>query len=153
LKLLCCGDITEGAVVVHVMIGEEEVIPQCAMRVGDVVPFPTEAGEECLGLSQLDNVLIGDDWALFHVGSSRAVTTAQVEHMIARVEQAEVPIVRYGVDHHGADVARHLRAMRKGEAARDTAQQFLVRLANASEPYVARRGRSVSTTLAAWLRS
>jgi hypothetical protein len=147
------GDITAGAVLVHVMIGEDDVISQRTMRVGDVVPFPTARGERCLGLSQLSNVLIGDDWALFHVGERPAVTNAQVEHMIGRVEQADVGIVRHGVAQHGADVARHLRAMRKGEAARDDAQQFLVRLANAYEPYMVQRGGSGSTTPAAWLRS
>ena len=78
-------DITAGQVLTRVSCAYNVLVGQRSMQCGDVVAFRLDGEELSLGLSRLVNLLIGDDFALFHVGTTDAVAKAQIQSFIDRV--------------------------------------------------------------------
>jgi hypothetical protein len=155
-QVLSIDDITGGEVLVR-LTGASELVALHSMRVGDTAVFEV-GGQPCvLGLGTMVNRLIGEDHAVFHVGSREAVAKAQVRDLLRSVHESEFRFARDGVECSGPELAQHLLATYRANPERfQSGKQFL-------DEVVARPGSTTEScqvlgrgghrvALAKWLR-
>jgi len=151
------GDVTAGQVLTMRAVDDSDpLVPRRSMAIGDTVEFSLAGRRLSLGLTRLVNRLIGDDHAIFHIGTPSAVVTAQIEDLLSRIETSNHMFVRGGSDYDGQAMASHLR--RKWATAASeirSAGEFIDRVATENsttkQQYEVRVG-SVTVPLADWLR-
>ena len=116
---LTIDDITRGQVMVS-LIGKdsEPLYGPVSMKDGDEASFRFGETDYRLRLAELENSLVGDDFATFEIsaaGSTSLTESQKIERLIAAVESLEAVFIRNGVEHSAVDAAAHLR--RKLDAA------------------------------------
>ncbi|MHC4078036.1 MAG: DUF5329 family protein [Planctomycetota bacterium] len=151
------GDITAGQVLTRLAIEDgDPLVPRQSMVIGDMVEFSVDGRRLSLGLTRLVNRLIGDDHAIFHIGTPSVVVTAQIEEFLKRIETSMYTFVRGGSDYDGQEMARYLRRNWATAASEiRTASEFIDRIATENsttkQQYGVRVG-SATVPLAKWLR-
>lgn len=139
------GDITRGQVVVELLAPEgERLAGPRSLRVGEAVPFERAGRRFVLWLDQLDNALIGADYARFRVQAQRAGDTAvaaaddpavRIEALLSDLAALDaVRFLRNGQSHTAADAVQHLRQKWAHQRASvRSVEDFIVRCASVSE--------------------
>jgi hypothetical protein len=135
---LTIDDITHGQVMAS-LIGKDgqPLLGPVSLKVDQSTPFRFYDTNYTLKLVELNNAVIGEDFASFSISEAgiESLTEAQkIERLIAIVENmSEAVFVRNGVEHRGDVAAEHLS--QKLEAAGDqitTAIQFIELIASRS---------------------
>jgi hypothetical protein len=167
---LTIGDITRGQVIVTLVDKQGEAeLAATSLKPGDSASFDLGADTYQLKLSELNNALIGDDFATFTItrganarangGSANTLTEAEkIEQLLSEVETVKGDVfIRNGVEYSAKDAADHLRT--KLQAAGDkiaTAEEFIENVASASslsgEPYRIRLANGTEVLAADYLR-
>jgi hypothetical protein len=160
---LTIDDITRGQVVVSLSDKEgRAVLGPTSLRPAASADFTLGDVGYRLTLKELNNALVGDDFAMFVIsaGLRNGVTERdKIESLLAQVEAAEgLVFIRNGVEYSGKEAATHLRA--KFSAAGSeiaTAEEFIARIASRSsttnEPYRVRRPDGTEVSAGDYLRS
>jgi hypothetical protein len=136
--LLTVDDITRGQVMVSVIRKSGiAVLGPISMENDDTTTFHFGETLYSLTLSELENDLVGDDFASFVISLARSesLTEAQkIERLIGKVESATGTVfVRNGVEHSPVDAAKHLRQKLDAATGRiATASQFIDVIASKS---------------------
>jgi hypothetical protein len=155
LLTLSIDDITRGKVQTTLRTEKEVVLQPVYLSQGDRKMLDYQSRTYELTLVELNNALIGEDFATFQLTepSVAAVLTEgeKIDRLIARIESLDgATFVRNGSDHTPAEAAAHLREKREHAGDRlKTADEFIEQIASRSsltgEEYVIRLadGRTV----------
>jgi hypothetical protein len=150
-------DITRGQVMTSLADKEgEAVLAATSLATGDTVMF--KLGDETfqLTLKELNNALVGEDFATFTISIPEKISPisehAKIERLLSAIEAAEGDVfIRNGTEHTAKDAAEHLRT--KWNAAGSeiaTAEQFINEIASKSslsdEPYRVRQADGTKVT-------
>lgn len=149
---LVLGDITNGQVRTRVLIDNVTMFGPSALRPGGALRFTFENHTHQVILEQLDNALIGQDFAHFRVQPSAAeLSEAQrIDALIDAVQSLEgARFLRNGKSYSGLEAAAHLRQKRSWLAAQihgaedfialcatrssETGELYMIRFSNGSE--------------------
>ena len=137
------GDITRGRTLLTVWSGRE-ILYREAMQEKKAVPFVWNNEKLLIECVQLDNELIGPDFAYLRLtkNENNSVSPSQklelseeekILRLIEITEKSQITFIRNGAEHTASEAAEHLR--RKYEYAQEeiqTAQQFIVNIAGRS---------------------
>jgi hypothetical protein len=160
---LTIDDITRGQVIAS-LIDEEggSVLAATSLSRGDSAPFKFGNETYQLTLKELNNALVGEDFATFVVSSGSKTGTlserAKIERLLSFIETAEGDVfIRNGVEYSAKDAADHLRT--KWSAAGSqiaTAEDFIDKIASKSstsgEPYQVRVASGATVSASDYLR-
>jgi hypothetical protein len=143
--VLTVDDITRGQVMASLATAAgDAVLPARSMSADEDATFRFGESSYLLTLKELNNALVGEDFASFIVSDSSGTTLAEedkIELLIAGIAELRgATFIRNGAEHTAAEAADHLR--RKWRAAGDeivTAEQFIEAIGSKSstsgEPY------------------
>jgi hypothetical protein len=143
--LLTVDDITRGQVMASLATAAgDAVMSPRSMLADEDATFRFGGSSYSLMLKELNNALVGEDFASFIVSDSSGTTLAEedkIELLIAAIAELQgATFIRNGAEHTAAEAADHLR--RKWRAAGDeivTAEQFIEAIGSKSstsgEPY------------------
>lgn len=135
------------------------LINDVSLREGDVQAFSIAGEPFAIELTELKNLLTGDDFAVFTIRAAAVALTEdqKIRQLIDAVAAAEgITFIRNGKDHSAADAAAHLKGKYESVGNQDlTAQQFVDDIASRSsvsgEPYRIRLPDGTEQTSQAWL--
>jgi hypothetical protein len=131
---LSIDDITRGKVQTTVRNEKDVLLPSGYLAPGDRKTFDYKGRTYELTLAELNNALIGEDFATFKLAevttieAPPALTESQkIDRLIARVESLEgAKFIRNGTAHSPKDAAKHLREKRDYAGDRlKTAEEFI----------------------------
>ena len=160
--ILTVDDITGGQVMASLATtAGEAVLPPRSMSADEDVTFRFGKSSYSLTLKELNNALVGEDFASFIVSDSSGTTLAEedkIEQLIAAITELQgATFIRNGAEHTAAEAADHLRM--KWRAAGDeivTAGQFIEAIASKSstsgEPYEIRMANGEAIEAGEYLR-
>lgn len=140
---LSTGDITRGQVQTSIRTEKEVVLQPVSLKQGNQKTFDYEKRTYELTLVELNNALIGEDFATFKLEETAAqsapaatpLTEAQkIDRLIASVEALEeAKFIRNGSEHSPAEAARHLREKRDHAGDKlTTADEFIEQIGSRS---------------------
>ncbi len=159
LLILRIDVITAGATLVRLSMTKmmDDLVPRLSMSVGDIASFSLGKREFALGMSHMVNRLIGDDYAQFHIGDPKAVCTAQITAILARIESSSSTFLLDGKDCDGKTMTLHLRqkTATSGDTIRtgaDFIDQIATQTAPGGSPYGVYVLQDKPTALATWIR-
>lgn len=162
-------DVTRGKVKVTVMAqGNARLLGPLSMKQGDSADFQFSGSDYSLKLEELNDALIGDDFASFVIdesgrspvtGRDLATESDKIDRLIGAVETMQDAVfVRNGVEYPAVDAANHLR--RKRDATKSnvrTAEDFVELVASRSsvtgEEYQIRFPDGSTTSARTFLRN
>jgi hypothetical protein len=160
---LTIDDITRGQVIASLIDAEGgSVLAATSLSRGNSAPFKFGKETYQLTLKELNNALVGEDFATFVVssGSKTAALSerAKIERLLSFIESAEGDVfIRNGVEYSAKDAADHLRT--KWSAAGSqiaTAEDFIDKIASKSstsgEPYQVRMASGTTVSASDYLR-
>jgi len=130
------GDITGQEVLTQILSHKgKTVVGLRAMRVGDSYDFVSGNKWLTLGLARLHNRLIGQDYAVFLVGSPQGVAQGQIQSILEQISRSKATFVRNGDEIDGAKMAEQFRRgiSRSGDKIR-TARDFILIVASNRTP-------------------
>src|SRR5690606_7222359 len=115
-------DITRGQVMVSVAGAEDEVLlAQTSLTTGDSAEFELRGQTYVLLLKELNNALVGEDFATFEISAAgdplydepEELTESQyIEPLIGLIVSMNNDVfIRTGSEHHAGEAAGHLRRM------------------------------------------
>ncbi|MEX2317506.1 MAG: DUF5329 family protein [Pirellulales bacterium] len=143
--LVTLDDITRGQVIASLATASgQPVLPPQSMSPNDVARFRIGMSYYSLKLSQLNNSLIGEDFASLIISESAdGVLTeeAKIERLLAAVRGLQgAKFIRNGAEYSAEEAADHLRMKWRAASGKiTTAQQFIEGVASRSstsgEPY------------------
>jgi hypothetical protein len=156
-------DITRGQVMTS-LAGKDGgvVLAATSLAAGDKAAF--RLGEQTyeLTLKELNNALVGDDFAIFTISLSAeegaTSEAANIEQLLAAVAAAQGDVfIRNGSEHTAAEAADHLRTKWKAAGGNiASARQFVDEIASTSslsgEPYRVRRADGTEVSASEYLR-
>ena len=158
--LLTIDDITGGQVMASLSAEGVEICPRVSLAEGESAPFRLGDHEYVLVLNNLDNSLMGEDYATFIIDKAAEPASAaaplsekeKIELLILAVAQLKNAVfIRNGSEHTLADAVDHMRMKWKAAGEQiTTARQFIEGAASKSsvsgEPYEIRfaDGRTVT---------
>ena len=150
-------DITRGQVMTSLADKEGgAVLASTSLATGDTVMF--KLGDETfqLTLKELNNALVGEDFATFTISSpeknSPISEHARIERLLSAIEAAESDVfIRNGAEHTPQDAAEHLRSKWNAAGSKiATAEQFINEIGSKSslsdDPYRVRRSDGTEVT-------
>ena len=152
-------DITMGRVLLELVAADGSVVvPEQLVHERDYFEFQLASARYVLSVQKLENLLIGDDHAEFHVQEAAAFRPDRIGQLLRVIEASPDTFVREGKDYAGPTAAQFL--MVKLEANRDKVidvEEFVERFASQSsrtgEPYHVRDKDGVVVTMRDWLRA
>ena len=138
---LSIGDITKGQVQTSVLNGKETLLQPVSLSQGNQKTFEYQKRTYELTLTELNNALIGEDFATFKLAEAgvveapAALTESQkIDRLIASIESLEgAKFIRNGSEHSPGEAAKHLRDKR-GQAGDKlkTADEFIEQIGSRS---------------------
>jgi hypothetical protein len=155
---LTIDDITRGQVMAS--LSDQKggtVLATTSLKRGESAAFTLEADTYYLTLTELNNALVGEDFATFVISTKPAKGAIserdKIERLLAVVESAEgIVFIRNDVEHDAKEAAAHLRKKLQAAGSRiATAEQFIDEIGTKSsltgEPYRVRLpdGKEMST--------
>jgi hypothetical protein len=156
------GDITRGQVMTSLADKEgRAVLAATSLASGDTVKFELVDETFQLKLEELNNALVGEDFATFTISSPEKnspiseharIEHARIERLLSAIETAEGDVfIRNGAEHTAKDAAEHLRTKWKAAGSKiATAEQFINDIASKSslsdEPYRVRLSDGTEVT-------
>lgn len=153
------GDITHGQVLLEIVSEEvlRPVVDTISVRVGDVTPFRLGNAEFYLSVVELRNFLIGDDFAVFEISTTRPDETSEIEQLLQTIATSGVVFIRNGNQASGSEAATHLRNKWRNATPRiTTVQGFIERIASRSsltgKPYQVKLADDSVVDAGSWLR-
>jgi hypothetical protein len=161
---LTIDDITRGQVIASLVNAEgTAVLAATSLEQGDRAPFILGRQTYELRLRELNNALLGEDFATFEIAihttnSGDVSESAKIERLLSAIESAKDDVfMRNGAEYSGKEAADHLRA--KWNAVGDkiaTAEDFIDQIAAKSslsgEPYRVRVANGAEIPAGAYLR-
>lgn len=129
------GDITHGQVLLEIISEEvlRPVVDTISVREGDVTPFTLGSAEYYATVVELRNFLIGDDFAVFEISTTRPDETSEIERLLQTIATSGVVFIRNGNQATGSEAATHLRNKWRNATPRiTTVQGFIERIASRS---------------------
>jgi hypothetical protein len=159
---LTVDDVTGGQVIVSLAdIDGKEVLAPISLTPSDSALFKMNEVQYQIELQELNNALIGEDFAAFVISataSNRISEQEKIEQLLAMIESEDgLVFIRNGAEHSASEAVDHLRS--KWRAAGDhvtTAQQFVDQIGSASslssQPYRVRLPNGAETLASAWLQ-
>jgi hypothetical protein len=143
--VLTVDDITGGQVIASLATSSgDTVLPSRSLTPDDTVPFKIGSSSYSLTLKQLNNALIGEDFATFIVSTSSdggLTEKEKIERLIGAVaELKDAKFIRNGEEYSAAEAADHLsRKWRAAGGEIKSAEEFIDAIASKSsatgEPY------------------
>jgi hypothetical protein len=165
-------DITAGQVMVSLADKDgKAVLAATSLEQGEMAEFKFQEQEYQLMLRELDNELVGEDFATIVISQGSTPSPAlpargresitdreKIERLLMAIESAEgVVFIRNGAEHSAKDAAEHLRT--KWQAAGDqieTAEEFIEKIGSESsfsgEPYRVRKPDGTEVLAGAYLK-
>ncbi|MCB9880687.1 MAG: hypothetical protein H6832_10280 [Planctomycetes bacterium] len=149
------GDITAGQVLTRLDAGEECLLGQRPMKPGDSVPFRLRGIDLDLGMSRMVNLLFGDDYATFYLGTKDDVARAQIHDFLERIAESKFRFVIGTREVDGHELARALERDVARRSSPPSAKEFLDDIAvhPAGKPRYGAIVRDETYDIARWLRS
>jgi hypothetical protein len=156
--VLTIDDITRGQVQASIRADKDVLVQPAYLKPAEKRRFDYQKRNYELTLVELNNALVGEDFATFQLSEASPAPAAavlseqeKIDRMIAKVESLQgATFVRNGAEHTPAEAAKHLHDKRKSAGDKlTTADQFIEQVASKSslsgEEYVIRfaDGRSV----------
>jgi hypothetical protein len=141
---LTIDDITRGQVLTSLSAADgASVLAPVSLQPDATASFEFHGRRYELRLKELDNALIGDDFATFILSQPAGPLTEEqkIEKLIGDIEKLQdATFIRNGTEHSAQEAAEHLRLKRRTAGDRiETARQFIDHLATSSsasgEPY------------------
>jgi len=143
--LLTLDDITRGQVMASLATASGEfLLPPRSMSSDDTASFRIGKSSYTLKLNQLNNALVGEDFATFNISESsgtRLTENDKIEQLISAVaELQDSKFIRNGAEYGAAEAADHLRTKWRAAGGEiKTAEEFVETIASNSsttgEPY------------------
>jgi hypothetical protein len=161
---LTVDDITRGQVMASLVDKDgRPVLAPTSLKKGDSATFTLGEKIYSLTLNDLNNALVGEDFATLVISAGPVVGAMserdKIERLLSLIEQADTDVfIRNGVEHSAKDAADHLRSKWQaagGEIA--TAEEFIVEIATSSslsdEPYRVRTADGNEVSASEYLRA
>jgi Family of unknown function (DUF5329) len=161
--ILTVDDITRGQVMASLAtVTGEAVLPSRSMSADEDATFKFGGSSYSLTLNELNNALVGEDFASFIVSDTSGAALNEedkIEQLIAAIAELQgATFIRNGAAHTAAEAADHLRM--KWRAAGDgivTAEQFIEAIGSKSstsgEPYQIRMADGEAMEAGEYLRN
>jgi hypothetical protein len=163
LLRLTIDDITSGQVMASLVNDDgAAVLSATSLSPGDSASFRFGDQRYQLVLKELNNALVGEDFATFVISRESAAEPmseqAKIDGLLSMIESAEGDVfIRNGSEHSAKDAAEHLRNKWKSAGNKIvTAEQFIDEIATKSsltgEPYRIRRAGGAEILAGDYLR-
>ncbi len=136
--ILSIGDITRGKVEASIRSEGAVLLQPVDLSTGDKKSFRYQERSYEITLTELNNALVGEDFATFRLAEAAAtepLTERQkIEQLISRVESLKgAKFIRNGTEHSPQEAAKHLREKRDRAGDRiKTAEEFIEQIASKS---------------------
>lgn len=152
------GDITAGAVLLTVRGADgEDVVAQRLVRERDRVLFELAGGTFALVVDRLENLLIGDDFAVLRAVDAASLPRDLVTELLHCIESSDATFVRGTVEFGGRQAGIHVRKKLAALGREPSVDEFVDTVASTSsttgEPYRVRLPDGSEQTMREWLRA
>lgn len=134
---LTADDITRGQVMVSLVRKRAPLLGPISMTQGDEASFRFGEVNYRLRLTELNNSLVGEDFATFEIsegGANLLSESRKIDELIKAVESLPGAVfLRNGVEHSAGEAAKHLALkLEAANGAIKTAEQFIEQIASRS---------------------
>ncbi len=151
-------DITAGRVLVTLRDGNGQAwIDAASMRAGDALSVKLDEGTYVAVLTDMVNLLTGDDYATFEVRPLGEWQTDRIERLLQTIEASDVIFIREGEEYSGREAGEHLRrkldhAEREVHTLDDFIEHIASRSSTTGNPYHVRLSDGTTLEAGTWMR-